>query len=230
MTTAPRLDATHGARYVGGARRTTTHVVWHATAGASAESSLGWMNRPNARETGGVASYHYLIERDGTLYQHAPHHLTAYHAGVSAWPYPDGASLNARSLGIAFANRQVGPTSPLFERISDQQIATAVWLIDHLSATYPSVRDPAAHLRHRDCAPTRRNDPTPETLDFPKFVEQITARWSDADAAHDVQTAQRWTGHPAAERVIAQARTALAMVQSSAATLEALLLDLEGGD
>lgn len=240
MTTAPRLVTTHPARYHGGARPRTTHCVWHATAGASVESSLAWLNRPNARETGGVASYHYVIERDGTVHQHAPHDVVAYHAGVSAWPWPDGAALNSRSLGIAFANRQVAPGASGFERITAAQIDAAVALVAWLADTYPALRDPAAHIRHRDCAPTRRSDVTPETLDWEPFVQRLVLGWQQpaaAQAVADVRAAQRWSEAPAAIRVadrargaIAEAREAMDATTRAVATLEALLLDLEAGD
>jgi N-acetyl-anhydromuramyl-L-alanine amidase AmpD len=174
---ASPVTRTVPARYHGDVRRMTTHVVWHATAGASADSSLGWMNRPNARETGGVASYHYLIERDGTVIAHAPITHIAFHAGVSAWPQPDGPALNHRSVGIAFCNRQVGPTHPSFERITEAQIRTARELLRWLVVAhgYDALRDPHAHLRHADVSPTRRADITPQTLDWAAFVRTIVA-------------------------------------------------------
>jgi N-acetyl-anhydromuramyl-L-alanine amidase AmpD len=173
------------ARYHGGVRRTTTHVVWHATAGASADSSLAWLNRDLTPEHPGQASYHILIERDGTAIAHAPITHVAYHAGRSAWPWPDGPALNGRSVGIAFCNRQHGPTHPQFEPITEAQIARAVdlvrWLVD--AHGYQALRQAHAHVRHRDVAPTRRTDVTPATLDWAAFVRRITGPFDPSRVA-----------------------------------------------
>lgn len=225
---ALRFDITHPARWFGGHRSTTTHVVWHATAGASAESSLAWLNRPNARETGGVASYHYVIERDGRIYQHAPHDRVAYHAGVSAWPWPDGAPLNSRSLGIAFANRQAVPSASTFEVVTEAQITAAIALVDELAHTYPALRHAAAHVRHRDVAPTRRADISPETLDWPRFVAALVARWREPEPP--VVRVATWRQQPAAEAMLTRARAALRQGQAALAELEGLVLELEGSD
>ena len=164
------------ARWHGGKRRQTTHCVWHATAGGTALSSLGWLNRASAATDGkGQAGYHALIERDGTIYWHTPHDHIAYHAGVSAWPYPNGAALNARSVGIGFANRQVPTSDSKFEAITPEQQAAARWVLRTLAVHYPALLSRDAHLRHRDCAPTRRSDPTPETRDWPAFLDFLFA-------------------------------------------------------
>ncbi len=156
-------------RRYGMPRARTELVVWHATAGGTARSSAEWIARPDSQ-----AGYHYLIERDGTVLASTPHGRVAWHAGVSAWPVPAGgvpagASVNARSLGIAFANRNDG------ERVTPAQIVAACQLAAALAAVYPAVRDLANHIRHRDCAPGRKTDPTPEGLDWAAFRAQLAA-------------------------------------------------------
>ena len=115
-----RVVPLNNARYHG-ARRSPHDInliVMHCTAGASALSSIGYLNRPNAEAP---ASYHYVIDRDGTIYRHCPPDTVAYHAGDSAFP-PDpakpkqGTTVNTRSLGIAWANRNDG------EPLTDEQI------------------------------------------------------------------------------------------------------------
>jgi N-acetyl-anhydromuramyl-L-alanine amidase AmpD len=173
------------ARYHGGVRRVTSHVVWHATAGGSVDSSVQWMNRDLTPTHPGKASYHLLVERDGTVTAHTPITHVAYHAGVSAWPWPDGAALNHRSIGIAFANRQHGPTHPAFERVTEAQIVRAVDLVRWLVVAhgYAALRQPHAHVRHRDVAPTRRADVTPDTLDWGAFVRRLTEQFDPWRAA-----------------------------------------------
>jgi len=170
------VSRTVAARYHGGVRPLTTHVVWHATAGGSADSSLGWMNRDTARTDGrGLGGYQFLIERDGTVIAHTPLTHIAYHAGVSQWPQPSGPAMNHRSIGIAFCNRQVSPKHPQFERITPAQIAAAVRLVAWLADAhgYTAFREATAHVRHTDVAPTRRADVTPETLDWTAFVRAL---------------------------------------------------------
>lgn len=168
MTTIPAV-------YHGAARTRTDLCVWHCTAGESAASSVQWMNRPDNTSP---ASYHYLIDRDGTITAHCPDTLTAYHSGRSEWPnpravVPAGVSVNPRSLGIAFANRDVAPGVKGFERITDAQRAAAVTLLQSLVGRFPALRAASAHVRHRDVAPGRKVDPLPEVLDWAAFVRTL---------------------------------------------------------
>lgn len=162
------------ARHSGDARTATTLCVWHSTAGASAESSISWMNRPG----GAAVSYHFLIERDGTVVAHAPLGRVAYHAGRSAWPVPEsgvpaGSSVNGRSIGIAFANRNMPAVDRAFERVTEAQVAAAVALAAKLAKNYPRLADIRAHVRHRDVAPGRKTDPEPDTLDWRAFHARL---------------------------------------------------------
>ena len=153
----------------GALRARTDLCVWHATAGGTARSSAEWIARPNSG-----AGYHFLIERDGSVIASTPLGRTAYHAGVSAWPVPargvpSRGSVNGRSVGVAFANRNDG------EPVTAAQIASARDLARLLSARYPALKSPAAHIRHRDCAPGRKTDPLPTALDWPEFVRLLGA-------------------------------------------------------
>lgn len=155
---------------VGPVRFSTDLCVWHATAGGSARSSAEWIARPKSG-----AGYHFLIDRDGSVIASTPLDRAAYHAGVSAWPVPPagvpaGASVNRRSVGVAFANRNDGS-----EAITPAQINAAVSLAVSLAARYPALKSPAAHIRHRDCAPGRKSDPLPDALHWPAFVARLTA-------------------------------------------------------
>ena len=155
---------------VGPIRPQTELCVWHSTAGGSALSSAQWIARPNSN-----AGYHYLIERDGSVIASTPLSAVAYHAGVSAWPVPPagvpaGASVNRRSLGVAFANKNDGS-----EAVTAAQINAAVSLAVLLAARYPALASPSAHIRHRDCAPGRKSDPLPTALHWDAFIARLTA-------------------------------------------------------
>lgn len=73
------------------------YLVMHYTAGASAESSIDWLCRPEAR-----ASAHLVIGRDGEVTQLVDFDRVAWHAGESEW---DGhRRLNRLSIGIELDN------------------------------------------------------------------------------------------------------------------------------
>ena len=88
-------------------------IVMHCTEGGSAQSTIEYLNTTDEK----TASYHYIIERDGTIYRMTAPNIVAYHAGDSAWPNPvpatpanpekpnGGRSVNRRSIGIAWAHQ-----------------------------------------------------------------------------------------------------------------------------
>lgn len=85
-------------------------LVQHFTAGASAMSSIEFWKTPAAKG----ASAHFVIDRDGTIYQVRPLNRTCGHAGVSDWAGFDG--LNNCSIGIEYANAGAdGPERDAFD-------------------------------------------------------------------------------------------------------------------
>lgn len=151
-----RLD---NARYKG-ARRDRSDIsviVVHATAGDTAMSSINYLNRADSDHK---ASYHYVIDRDGTILRMLPIEIVAYHAGDSAWPSPQryppgngGTSVNKKSLGIAFANKQDG------EDLTDEQMTSGLWLCRFWmeSLSIP----PSRVVGHYEVSPGRKSDPRP---------------------------------------------------------------------
>jgi len=151
---------------------TRRFLVIHFTAGASAESSIGYWN-----QLGNGVCAHFVIDRDGTIYQCRPCNRTAGHAGVSKWTHKGMIykNLNACSIGIELANG--GDTYP--KRFSSLPPTTA----QHKNGggmtqweTYPPAQLAACerlamalcdryHLDdivgHDDIAPNRKNDPGP---------------------------------------------------------------------
>lgn len=133
-----------------------TLVVLHATAGASAMSSINHLR-------GVGLSYHFIIARDGRdtartgdadgsppiIFQctHPAHR--AAHVGSSI-PAPSGVRINECSIGISLANRQNG------EAYTPGQIAALDRLLAHLKGAHPSLR----HLtNHALVQPWNRADP-----------------------------------------------------------------------
>lgn len=134
-------------------------IVWHTTDGDSAQSSIDYLNSTADKS----ASYHYLIDRDGTVIRMTDPELIAYHAGDSAWPNPkvgdgteeckpNGHSINAISLGIAWANADG-------EDLSAGQISSALWLAKIYCARYGLT--PLQMIGHYECSPGRKTDPRP---------------------------------------------------------------------
>lgn len=78
-------------------------IVLHATAGPL-EPSLNWLTNPNS----GVSA-HYLLGKDGTLYQLVEEQDMAWHAGASKMPPPDNREgVNWFSIGIEIENANTG--------------------------------------------------------------------------------------------------------------------------
>jgi len=72
-------------------------VIIHGDAGSSDAGTVSWIQNPESR-----VSYHYLVGRDGEIYQFVDEDSKAWHAGTSEW---NGvADLNRLSVGVAFAN------------------------------------------------------------------------------------------------------------------------------
>jgi hypothetical protein len=77
-----------------------TAIVLHATVG-DVGPSLNWLSNPASE-----VSVHYLIDRDGTVYQMVPEALRAWHAGPSF--YAGLSDWNNFSVGIELVNRNDG--------------------------------------------------------------------------------------------------------------------------
>jgi N-acetyl-anhydromuramyl-L-alanine amidase AmpD len=132
-------------------RRDPSTVVLHATAGGQASGSISWLRKIGL-------SYHYIIERDGTIFKCVPLSRIAFHAGKSFGP--EGANVNDYSIGIAFANRNDG------ERFTIAQIDAAAELIE-------AIRQPGLTwiTTHYLIAPGRKNDP--KGFPFKQFAERV---------------------------------------------------------
>lgn len=98
-------------------------IVLHATAGASLASDIRALRNEGY-------GYHYLIDRDGTVYKGAPTYMQVAHAGKSHGPQGDGC--NRYSIGVSFCNR-----NDHLEKITDKQLEAAKQLLQELKAALP---------------------------------------------------------------------------------------------
>lgn len=127
-----------------------TTIVYHSTAGAGAISSIKYLLKKLLnRNPDDDASYHFLIERDGSIIKTVPIERKAWHAGKSLGP--EGPNVNTYSIGIAFANKNDG-----YEPITRAQIMAALQLTDALVVAYPTIRHLTTHF---GISHPRKSDP-----------------------------------------------------------------------
>lgn len=124
--------------------RRPNFVIIHATSNDTADQALRTLTDPLRQ-----VSAHYLIERDGRIYQLVDERARAWHAGESKWGADS--DLNSVSLGIELDNNGDEP-------FPDKQISALLALLDGIRERY---RIPAAnYLGHADIAPRRKVDPS----------------------------------------------------------------------
>lgn len=185
---------------------TPQYLVFHYTAGQSAEASVEWLTNPLAK-----ASAHLVVGRDGSVTQLAPFTTKTWHAGVSHWDGLTG--MNQYSIGIEMDNAGpltsvgsnlkawFGKTYPKSQAIqathkleaeprwwhaySEQQIAVAselaILLVNHYG-----LKD---IIGHEDIAPERKRDPGP-AFPLQNIKSRVMGRAEDEGEAYLV-TASR---------------------------------------
>lgn len=123
-------------------------------------------------------SAHYLIDRDGTIYQMVPESRRAFHAGKGRLPFRPEATdnLNANSIGIemlavgsesdmrmfmpAQRYQDFATSHPELIGFTDAQYDALKELLDDILVRNPHIKFDAKHIvGHEDYAPTRRTDP-----------------------------------------------------------------------
>ncbi len=157
---------------VGGSpMRVRRFLIMHFTSGATAMSSINFWKTSEARG----ASAHFVIDRDGTLYQCRPCNVTCGHAGKSRWGKFE--NLNSCSIGVEHANagdstnlikkwsvlpplrarhKNGGPVCD-WEQYTVEQIKTSKELSKVLVKRYNLDNI----LGHDEIAPNRKVDPGP---------------------------------------------------------------------
>lgn len=126
-------------------------VVMHGTAGRSDEGDVDWCCRSKPELPGGYSpvSYHYIVGRDGAVYQLVRESRRAWHAGVSRWLGRE--NVNDFSVGVALSN--AGPPEPYPQAQLD---AAAELVADILRRRG---LDGSRIVGHADIAPRRKTDP-----------------------------------------------------------------------
>ncbi|MEP5762764.1 MAG: N-acetylmuramoyl-L-alanine amidase [Litoreibacter sp.] len=140
-------------------------VVIHYTAMADANAALDVL----CDETCEVSA-HYLIAKDGTVYQLVEETERAWHAGAGQWR--DIADVNSRSIGIELCNDGYSPFSHSLMNSLETLLSGIVsrWAIP-----------PAGVIGHSDLAPGRKIDPG-RKFDWLRLADQGLAIQASAQA------------------------------------------------
>ena len=118
--------------------------------------------------SGGPVSAHYLIGRDGALYQLVSDDRRAWHAGPGRWGTIT--DVNSASIGIELDNDGASPFPPA-------QIAALLRLLDDLCTRLDIPRTQV--IAHADMAPTRKRDPG-HLFPWRQLAEAGFGRWPDS--------------------------------------------------
>ncbi len=179
---SPNFDARH-----------PNYVIIHQTSDDTAEEALATLRNPERK-----VSAHYLVGRDGALYQLVDENARAWHAGASYWA--SDTDMNSASIGIELDNNGEEP-------FAEPQIVRLIQLLADLKARY---RIPQANfLAHGDVAPGRKVDPSAlfpwERLAAAGFGPWCREPPANIEALGDATLGLRLLGYSVADPVAALA-------------------------
>lgn len=158
------------------------YIVVHGTWMADDHAARDRLCDPEAK-----VSSHYLIYRDGTLYQLVADDHVAWHAGQSAWG--GDTALNDSSIGIEIGNAGEGQG----EAYNNAQYQALEALLEALLARHNL--GPAAVLGHSDIAPHRKDDPGAH-FDWARLeARSLATPWQPVGTAVDPMISLRNWGY-----------------------------------
>jgi N-acetylmuramoyl-L-alanine amidase len=152
--------------------RRPQYVILHHTTNETAQQALATLTNPLR-----MVSAHYLVARDGTIYQLVDERMRAWHAGISRWG--GDTDINSASIGVELDNDGREP-------YPEVQIEALLALLADVKARHDI---PAANfLGHGDVAPGRKVDPG---ILFPwrRLAQHGFGAWCDAPAGAPAQAA-----------------------------------------
>jgi N-acetylmuramoyl-L-alanine amidase len=155
--------------------RKPNFVILHHTAQNSTAQTLKTFTTPATE-----VSAHYVVGRDGKVYQMLNDYMRAWHAGVAKWG--NNTDINSSSIGIELDNNGNEP-------FTDEQMNSLLALLKELKDKYSI---PTANfIGHADIAPTRKNDPSP-AFPWKKLADQGYGLWYDEDVLDSVMVAKTY--------------------------------------
>ena len=147
--------------------RKPNFVIIHHTAQNSVEHTLRTFTLPRTQ-----VSSHYVISRNGEVYQMLNDYYRAWHGGAGKWG--NNSDLNSSSIGIELDNDG-------FEAFSPAMINS---LVDLLKVLKERHNIPTANfIGHSDIAPSRKVDPNP-TFPWKLLAEEGFGLWYDEAEAY----------------------------------------------
>ena len=142
--------------------RKPNFVVIHHTAQESVDQTLKTFTLPRTQ-----VSAHYVIGKNGTIYNMLNDYYRAWHGGVGKWG--NNTDLNSSSIGIELDNNGE-------EEFSNLQIESLLKLLKVLKEKY-TIPD-ANFIGHSDIAPSRKVDPNPN-FPWKILAEEGYGLWYD---------------------------------------------------
>ncbi|MEM7070730.1 MAG: N-acetylmuramoyl-L-alanine amidase [Pseudomonadota bacterium] len=132
---------------------TPSMIVYHATYMDHCEQALERLCDPMTE-----VSCHYLISKEGCIWQLVDLEKRAWHAGKSCWR--EISDVNSASIGIEldYAN-PYQQKSNIVKDFANPQIEGLIELVDYLCDLFPIKH--WGHVTHQDIAPERKTDPGP---------------------------------------------------------------------
>lgn len=144
-------------------------IVLHYTVIPTCEESL--VRLSEITNVAGKVSAHYLVDRDGSIYNLVDESKRAWNAGLGSWAGLD--DINSRSIGIEIVN--VGLTEDgKREPFPMAQIDAVIKLCKDIQSRYPI----KYVLGHSDVAPVRKQDPG-EAFPWRKLAAAGVGVWTD---------------------------------------------------
>jgi N-acetylmuramoyl-L-alanine amidase len=184
-------------------RKSTDFLVIHSTASNSGSGALTWLCNPKSK-----SSAHYLIDRDGSIYQFVDEANAAWHAGRSRYNFgnEERTDLNSYSIGIECVADVNTP-------YTTNQFNSLVALCNDIVARHKIRLEYV--LRHKDVAYPRgrKSDVYPLNMDWNVFKALLKS--APAEVTPPVNNLSQW------QVDIVQ------FVKSLAITPDLLLLDVD---
>ncbi len=148
--------------------RKPNYVILHHTAQDNAAQTLFTFSVPRP---GRESSAHYVISKDGKVFQMLNDHVRSWHAGASKWG--SITDMNSCSLGIEIDNNGKD------EIFTVSQINALLTLLRYLKEQYKIPQ--ANFIGHSDIAPGRKEDPG-KFFPWKKLADAGFGYWYDSNA------------------------------------------------
>lgn len=145
-------------------RKATDMLIIHSTASNNVQGTLSWFQNP---ANPAQSSSHYVVGRDGVIYQCVDEANVAYHAGTSRYEV-DGVlreDINRYSIGIEVVADDKTPYTEL-QMAALRELCVDIMKRHNIKPEYV--------LRHSDIAKGRKTDPYTINLDWDKFKASLS--------------------------------------------------------